>query len=74
MSYGISFDYIKFLYKPHSSQCYLKQLTCMTCLTRKRNVVSSDNKYSECACSKSAILRNQLSTETTCNFFQKIGS
>lgn len=42
----------------------------MTCLTRKRNVLSPDNKHSEYACSKSAILRNQLSTENTCNFLK----
>ena len=57
-------------YENHILQSYPKHSTCMTCLTRKRNVLSTDNKHSEHACSKSAILRNQLSTETTCNFLK----
>lgn len=69
VSYGRNFDYMGF-YENHILQSYSKHSTCMTCLTRKRNVLSTDNKHSEYACSKSAILRNQLSTETTCNFLK----
>lgn len=36
----------------HILQSYLNQFTCVTCLTRKRNVISPDNKHSECACSQ----------------------
>lgn len=69
MSYGRSFDHMKF-YTNHILQSYLKQLTCRTCFTSKRNVISSDNTYSKYACSKSAILMNQLSRETTRNFLK----
>lgn len=36
----------------HILQSYLNQFTCLTCLTRKRNVISPDNKHSEYACSQ----------------------